>query len=128
MVGRKPVILIPNKKKFLKHDKGGAIYRLKSSPAFASTTYKKNYQFGRYEWISRRKVKPIGKKTYDSSIDAMIDNGAIVYFVTPKQMARYNKITDDETKPVKNSILHKYFLSMRSENEKRGGKKRWWKK
>lgn len=127
VINRKPVVLIPKKKEFLKNDTGGAIYKLRKSKSF-HRDHPKSYHFGVFEWITRRKVKPIEKKVYDSSIDAMIDNGAIVYFVTKKQQKDFRKLAN-EKEPSENSKLRSFFNKLTSENEKRGKlkKKKWWK-
>ena len=129
MIKGKPIVLIPNKKNFLKNDRGGAIYKIKNSPAFSKDLYAKNYQFGKFERISRRKIKPIDKKVYDSSIDAMVENGAIVYFVNKKQLYEYRKLIDNGMKPIEDKKLFGFFRKLTSENEKKGKiKKYWWRK
>jgi hypothetical protein len=128
VVGHKAVILIPNKRNFLKKDKGGAIYKIKKSKAF-NNKHPTKYDFGRYEWIARRKIKPIEKKVYDSSIDAMIENKAMVYFVNKKQMRQWHKMLDDAEKkakrngkngiPLERNAISGYLKKLTSENEKR---------
>ena len=124
VVSRKPVIIISNKKDFIRKDRGGAIYRFNKSPLFIRHKHK-DYLFGNYEFVARRNLKPIDKKVYDSSIDAMIDNGVIVYFVNRKQKKEYVKLIDGG-KPVRSSKLHAFFSKLKSENEKHGMKKYWW--
>lgn len=121
---RKPVVLITNKKKFLDEDKGGSLYKLNKSKSF-----KRKFMggFGRYEYTTKSKVKPIEEKKYDSSLDAMIDNGAQVYFVPKKIYNQYHKIIDDYPK-THTSKLTRLLKSLKSENEKRGMKKHRWKK
>jgi len=127
VIERKPVIVIPNKRKFLKNDTGGALYKLRKTNRF-KRTIPKNHSFSRYEWVARSKIKPLDKRVYDSSIDAMIDNGAIVYFVTRKQQKEYERLIENGKVP--RSKLFSFFNKLTSENEKKGvlKKKKWWKK
>jgi uncharacterized pyridoxamine 5'-phosphate oxidase family protein len=89
----------------------------------------KNSGFGTYEYNTKRKIKPIDKKIYKSSIDAMLDNGAIVYFVTRKQHKDFNKIIkNSDKKAVEDRKLFGFFDKIKSENEKRNlAKHKWWK-
>lgn len=141
VVDKQPFILIRNKKSFLKKDKGGAVYKVKDD-SFKNTKSGNKYRddfpnkntFLEYEWASRKKVKPVKKEVYDSSLDAMIDNKVIVYFIDKKQERQWNRIFEKLGKeglygtPYERKAITEFLDKLKSENEKRGMKKRWWKK
>ena len=102
------VVCISDKKRFKELDKGGAIYYLPSSSFYLDKS--KND----LEWTSREKVRPVRKELYSSGLDAMIDNGVIVYFCDKPTLLNLKEDPSDVDKTMR--ILN----SLVSENEKRG--------
>lgn len=101
-----PVVIInADREEFIKNDKGGVMY------AFSSDTfdYDPNKGMGEKEWTSQESVKPLSEEKYTSALDAMIENGAQVYFVDKKTF-------DD----INNSDNHGYniLIGLTSENER----------
>jgi hypothetical protein len=80
-------IICGGKEEYLSKDKGGAIYTV-----FAST-FEATPQAGleRSEQVSKISVKPIEKVEYQSSIDAMREAGAKIYFVKEDE---FKKLVD----------------------------------
>lgn len=74
------VAICNNPKDYIANDKGGAIYTV------SSTTFKKTPQEGleKSELVSEVAVKPIDKRIYNRSIDAMKEMGVVIYFVNKK--------------------------------------------
>jgi hypothetical protein len=71
--------IIPlSRKEFVKKDKGGFLYTLPGK-TFSSDP---NRGMGNEEWASPVAVKPIEVNKFDSVLDAMIDDGVQVYFVS----------------------------------------------
>jgi hypothetical protein len=87
------IVICSEQKDYLASDKGGAIYTV---PA---TTFKKTPQEGLEdsELISSVAVKPLSKKVYERSIDALKEMGIVIYFVNN---STFNKLvrTKDEAK------------------------------
>jgi hypothetical protein len=63
-------ILIDNEERFKKEDIGGTIYELSGEP------FEQDLEKGmKTEWLTKSSVIPSNKKHYDSTLDAMIENG-----------------------------------------------------
>jgi len=65
-------IIISDKERFQKLDKGGAIYSL-SSDTFNSDPQKNEPE---HEWTSKESVKPSNKTIYENGLEEMIENGS----------------------------------------------------
>ena len=94
-----------NKEKYKSIDKGGSIYFL---PIDSFTTNPAK-GLGTNEWTSKERVKPLYKIDFESSLQAMLNFGVQVFFVTNEIFERIQS-SDDNGK----SIL----LGLQSENEK----------
>ncbi len=94
--------VISDRKKFEKADKGGTIYLVPSD------TFKK---YNRKEWFSNKSIKPGGKVSFTSGLQAMIIRGVQVYFVGTRTYKEYQNAPERVY-----SILNK----LESENEKLG--------
>lgn len=99
------VMIISDKERFLKIDKGGAIYAL---PSETFETDPEKSKTGR-EWTSREPVKPSDKTEYKTGLQAMIENDVQVYFVDRKTFERIQKSEDYGFEIIK---------SLKSENQK----------
>ena len=82
-------------------DKGGTIY------VIPSDTF--NLYRG-FEWYSKKSVKPIKKIIVKSGLEAMIDRGVQVYFVSGDRFKKLREGADNIT----------VLKGVVSENEKRG--------
>lgn len=103
-----PYALIPMPwDKFIKNDAGGFIYVLPSD----TFNFERGRGMGEYEWASKDKVVPIRKIQYPSALEAMLENGAHVYFVG-----------QDTFRGIKKSEDHGLWIlrQSQSENQKRG--------
>jgi len=69
--------LYSDKERFLKEDKGGAIYTLPSTTFYHETKYGGTKD----GWVSKEPVKPLSKKIYESGLKSMLSLGVQVYFV-----------------------------------------------
>jgi hypothetical protein len=74
------VVICMDRDEYIKNDRGGSVYEVSSD----SFDYNSNMGMGDKEWTSSEPVKPIGEIDYTSSLDAMIDNGVLIYFVDKK--------------------------------------------
>lgn len=101
------ITIIGDEKRFRENDKGGAIYTLPKDTFLAEP--KRNS-----EWVSKTSVKPLKKDIYTNSLDAMIDNNVIVYFVSPEKLEEIKKISHDS------SERFGVLKELESENERRG--------
>lgn len=100
--------IIPlTKEEFIQRDKGGFIYKL-SGETFTSDPQR---GMGEKEWASPVSVKPIEVRKIDSVLDAIVENGVQVYFVTDEQ---YGDMQSSEEPKWKS------LLKLRSENQVRG--------
>lgn len=100
-------VIIPHtKESFLERDKGGFLYKLPGA-TFSSDPKR---GMGEKEWASPVSVKPVEVKKIDSALDAMIEHGVQVYFVTDEQ---YTEIKSSG-KPSWMSLI-----DLRSENMER---------
>lgn len=102
-------MIISDEKRFKAADTGGAIYVLPSD------TFETNTELGlgEKEWISQAAVKPIEKKLYHSALEAMLQHGVQVFFVTQDQYAKFNNLVGGP------EVLG-YMNSLTSENKDRG--------
>ena len=102
------VMSILDEKRFRELDKGGAIYHLSSNGFYLDET--KNST----EWASKVSVRPFKKELYNSGLDAMIENGVIVYFCDKSTFLKLK----EEPWNIKRSM--RIYKGLASENEKRG--------
>lgn len=84
-------IVISDKERFIKEDKGGSIYIL---PAAGFEFDDKG--LGIYEWASKKQVQPLTQINFASSLDAMQKMGVRVYFVDEDQFQEYLDLSGDE--------------------------------
>lgn len=87
---KQPVIVVSDRKRFERNDRGGAIYEL-SADTF--TTDPSN-GMGDAEWISRTPVIPRRKQVYPSAVNAMLELGVQVYFVDKKTFLLVRQASD----------------------------------
>ncbi len=101
------VSIYSDRARFTQSDKGGSIYELPSDTFDIDSKFSGSSK----EWTSAQPVKPTKKTDYDSGLDAMLDFGVQVYFVTPEQLTEMRSAED-----------HGYRLlgTLTSENEKTG--------
>jgi hypothetical protein len=102
------ITIIADEIRYRESDKGGAIYTLPID-TFINDTDKKGS-----EWISRIPVKPIKKEVFSNGLDAMIENGVIVYFVSETKFKEFG------SGPHNPKERFKLLSQLQSENEKRG--------
>ncbi len=81
------VIIAMDRDDFIRNDHGGCIY------VFSSDSFSANHEsgMGELEWVSEKAVRPIKKIKYPSSLDAMIEYGAQVFFVDEEQYTEMQK-------------------------------------
>lgn len=101
------VHVIKDKSRYLKNDKGGAIYHLHPDTFYLDDTKGGSKD----EWTSRKPVKPLKKELYDSALNAQIKNSVQVYFVDEDT---FEKICSSEDHG--NEIIR----GLKSENQKIG--------
>jgi len=101
-------ILIADRKKFKKLDKGGAVYTLPSDTFYCDP----NKGMGRFEWVSRDPVKPITKSIYENIFEALIEFGVRVYFIDLSILREYRKIPGERKL--------EFIRRFKTENEKMG--------
>ena len=99
---------ITDKERFLKLDKGGAIYKV------SSEDFDLNITQGLEEWTSKKPVKVLDKEIYESSLEAMMENDVRVYFCNEEQLEGIRNNKDNFSKTIE--ILD----NIGSENEERG--------
>lgn len=103
--GNKIIVAIyGDKKRFLKNDKGGSIYTLPSN----SFAIDEEFSGSSKEWTSKEPVKHLEKTDYESGLEAMLDAGVQVYFVSIEVLKDIQEAED-----------HGYSIlqSLKSENE-----------
>jgi hypothetical protein len=98
------LIAVP-RDKFIANDKGGSIYVLPSE-TFETDEHR---GLGSKEWASEVPVRAIEKMDFSSALEAMLNYGVQVYFITSDQLDLFNTSLDYGL-----SILS----SMESENER----------
>lgn len=101
------IVIRSSREDFEKEDSGGIVYELPSD----SFDFDPKQRMGEREWTSRVPVKPTGKTSYASTIDALIENGTQVYFV--------DQVTFEKMRSQKNAGFET-LLTLTSENEKQG--------
>jgi len=108
-------MIISDEERFRNADEGGAIYELQNE-TFENDPSK---NMGSAEWTSRDSVKPIKEETrfYDSSLDAMVDNGVQVFFVDKEF---FKKVRIDRENNKIPELLLRLEQEVESENMKRG--------
>ena len=95
-----------DEEKFIKLDRGGAIYTLPSTTFINDP----NKGLGKREWTSKRPVKPINKEEFDLGLEAMIEMGVQVYFISKEKFQELKRSSDHGNKILRESV---------SENHKR---------
>ena len=98
-------LVLKDKERFLKADKGGAIYVLPSN-----NFYTRFYGWDTPEWGSKKEVKPLHKIEFDSAYKAMMELGVQIFFVDEKL---FNKIKE----PGRIDILMKLEQDGKSANK-----------
>lgn len=101
------VAIREDRTRFMETDTGGTIYELPSE-GFTCDPQK---GLGVNEWTHKGKIKPTGKTTFPSALDAMIDAGVQVYFVDQE--------TFDRIQADKKEHGLRILMSLKSENEMR---------
>lgn len=101
-------LIASTKEDFIAKDTGGACYELPGEGFVCET----KYGGGRDEWTSRAPVTPVNKEVYPSALDAMIEHGVQVYFVSPEVLKQFDGADDDGKFTIVKNLL--------SENERRG--------
>ena len=102
-----PVIIVcKDKERFLKADKGGAIYVLPSQGF-----YTRLYGGPATEWANKNEVKPLEKLKFESAYKEMLDMGVQIFFVDEKL---FEEITKSKNKI---EILMKLELEGKSTNK-----------
>lgn len=111
------VMCISDEKRFKELDKGGAIYYLSPEGFYLDESK------GDTEWTSKESVKPFKKHLYESGLDAMIENGVVVYFCDEPTLLDLKKepwnvsramgilkglVSENERRGLEN-IIHKYY-------------------
>jgi hypothetical protein len=99
------IIICSDRNEFIKKDKGGTLYALPSD----SFDFDTNRGMEEREWISHSNVKPVGKNDYPSTLDAMIENGAYVFFVDKKTFNGINKAKDYGANILLNCVSENQF-------------------
>lgn len=88
------VMVISDKSRFKKEDKGGSIYIL---PAHGFK-FDESKGLGIYEGINRAKVTPISQLNFSSGLEAMQQLGVQVHFVSREQFRHYLSLSSEEQK------------------------------
>jgi hypothetical protein len=102
-----PYMVIGDRVRFEKLDRGGALYHLPSD-TFETDPHK---GLGDAEWTSSEPVVPTHKEEHSSALEAMLEQGVQVYFVDPQTYESFRTASDHGL-----SILK----SLTSENQRRG--------
>lgn len=97
-----------DKERFLKTDKGGAIYILPSD------NFRSNLKKGMRsaEWTTDKPVEPLQKLEFDSCLEAMMSFGIQVFFVNKESLKKINNAKSTERLNI--------ISGLESENKKRG--------
>lgn len=101
------IVICSSRENFEKNDSGGIVYELPSD----TFDFDPKQRMGKREWTSRVPVKPTGKTTYESTVDALIENGTQVYFV--------DRVTFEKMRSQEHAGFET-LLTLTSENEKEG--------
>ncbi len=94
---------------YLQKDQAGYIYK------FSSDAFGRNHGLGLgdQEWVSDAPVAPTEVITYPSKLDRAVEQGVLVYFVTPEDAQRIEAAQSDPEQ------LGQVLRSLESENERR---------
>lgn len=88
-------IVVSDKDKFLKSDRGGTIY------SFSPENFTFNPSLlGKSEYITSVAVRPTRKEEYSSSLEAMLNAGVQVYLLTPKLYEEFEATKGDKRKEI----------------------------
>lgn len=73
-----PIMVISDKERFFEEEsKGGSIYVLPSE----SFSCEEESNMDEFEWISKRSVKPLRSMSFNSALEAMLENGVQVFIL-----------------------------------------------
>ena len=97
------VVICSEANDYIANDKGGAIYTVPAT-SFTNTPQK---GLEKSELVSKVAVKPIDKKLYERSLDAMKEANIAVYFVNPE---KFNKLVDAKDESAILSSLTPYLV------------------
>lgn len=97
------LITVP-REEFVANDKGGVMYILPSE----SFVNDERNSLGEMEWVSSKAVTPIEQIHYTSALQAMLDNGVQVYFVSPATLEEINNTSEKK----------KLLRAIQSENQR----------
>lgn len=86
-----PFIIISDKERFEALDKGGTIYSLPSD--LFETDLDKGLRD--LEYTSAETVEPVESESFDSALEAMLENGVQVYFVDQETFRKIEESDDD---------------------------------
>ena len=87
-LGDVPYFYCNDKERFLKLDKGGAIYELECHGFICYP----DKGMGDKEWVSKKTLTPLRKTIYNSGLEAMLENGVTVRFMKKQQFQRIKGI------------------------------------
>jgi hypothetical protein len=100
--------VINDEERFRAADKGGLLYTLPNDSFECDI----KIGMGECEWCSKEPVKPLSEKFYPSGLEAMIENGVQVYFITKEVFEKYKAVRRDGDKQIE--ILN----NLQSENQR----------
>lgn len=89
-----PYIVISDKERFESLDNGGSIYLLPSDSF--DTDLEKG--LGELEYTSTQTVEPISSEFYPSGLQAMVEQGVLVFFVNQETFAAFSAAPADQIK------------------------------
>lgn len=79
------VMVISDREKFAREDKGGSIYRL----SIQGFDVDEDKGLGIFEWTSKASTTPLSKRDYPSALVAMQELGVNIVFLTQEGFANY---------------------------------------
>jgi hypothetical protein len=85
-------MVISDRERFEKQDKGGSIYLLPSK----SFDFDEKKGLGIYEWTSKEKITPLTQIKFVSSLEAMKTLGVKLYFVNADQFKEYRRLPGEK--------------------------------
>jgi len=85
-------MVISDRERFYKSDKGGVIYLLPAK----NFSHNEKKGLGIYEWTSRKNVIPLAKLSFPSALEAMQNFGVKVYFVNKKQFKNFLSLLGEQ--------------------------------
>ena len=89
-INGRPFMLIGDKERFLDADKGGAVYALPIS----NFTCDINKGLGKNEWTAVVPIRPLSKQVFASGLNAMLENGIVVYFIDEAGLRAFRASAD----------------------------------